>query len=135
MGGFTMAAFDETALKRLEALVSKSRSGSKLPATEALELKELKLLKSAAELAKGRAELATARRKMDDREKYRIGGIAIAAGLSSWTDAELKDGFAKLAASGPEQRSSLDRTAHADSGNVPHLPNQANGESEPARLF
>jgi hypothetical protein len=135
MGGFTMAAFDETALKRLEALVSKSRSGSKLPATEALELKELKLLKSAAELAKGRAELATARRKMDDREKYRIGGIAILAGLSSWTDAELKAGFDKLVGSGPEPISSSDQATHSVGGNTGHLPSQANGDTEPAGLF
>ncbi|OYV30483.1 MAG: hypothetical protein B7Z81_00325, partial [Acidocella sp. 20-61-6] len=63
-----MAGFDESALKRLEALVSKSKAGTKLPPTEALELKELKLLKSAAEIAKGRAEIAVAKRKIEDRE-------------------------------------------------------------------
>jgi hypothetical protein len=71
-----------------------------LPPTEALELKELKLLKSAAEIAKGRAEIAVAKRKIEDREKYRVGGLAVAAGLSAWTDAELKTAFASLVARG-----------------------------------
>jgi hypothetical protein len=97
-----MAGFDESALKRLEALVSKSKAGSKLPPTEALELKELKLLKSAAEIAKGRAEIAVAKRKIEDREKYRVGGLAVAAGLNAWTDEELKAAFASLMASGPK---------------------------------
>jgi hypothetical protein len=90
-----MAGFDESALKRLEALVSKSKAGTKLPPTEALELKELRLLKSAAEIAKGRAEIAVAKRKIEDREKYRIGGLAVAAGLSAWTDEDLKALFAR----------------------------------------
>lgn len=98
--GSKMAGFDESALKRLEELVSKSKAGPKLPPTEALELKELKLLKSAAEIAKGRAEIAVAKRKIEDREKYRVGGLAVAAGLNSWTDAELKAAFATLAANG-----------------------------------
>jgi hypothetical protein len=97
-----MAGFDESALKRLEALVSKSKAGTKLPPTEALELKELKLLKSAAEIAKGRAEIAVAKRKIEDREKYRVGGLAVAAGLNAWTDEELKAAFASLMASGPK---------------------------------
>ena len=95
-----MAGFDELALKRLEELVSKSKAGPKLPPTEALELKELKLLKSAAEIAKGRAEIAVVKRKIEDREKYRVGGLAVAAGLNTWTDAELKAAFATLAANG-----------------------------------
>jgi hypothetical protein len=95
-----MAGFDESALKRLEELVSKSKAGPKLPPTEALELKELKLLKSAAEIAKGRAEIAVAKRKIEDREKYRVGGLAVAAGLNTWTDEELKAAFATLAARG-----------------------------------
>jgi hypothetical protein len=93
-----MAGFDESALKRLEELVSKSKAGPKLPPTEALELKELKLLKSAAEIAKGRAEIAVAKRKIEDREKYRVGGLAVAAGLNAWSDAELKAAFASLVA-------------------------------------
>ena len=95
-----MAGFDESALKRLEELVSKSKAGPKLPPVEALELKELKLLKSAAEIAKGRAEIEVAKRKMKDREKYRVGGLAVEAGLSTWSDAELKTAFATLAANG-----------------------------------
>lgn len=92
-----MAGFDETALKRLEALVAKSKTGGKLPASEALELKELKLLRQAAEIAKSRAGIAVAKRKIEDREKYRVGGLAVAAGLSRWNDDELKGGFIMLA--------------------------------------
>ena len=91
-----MAGFDETALKRLEALVAKSKTGGKLPASEALALKELKLLRQAAEIAKSRAGLAVAKRKIEDREKYRVGGLAVTAGLSRWNDDELKGGFAML---------------------------------------
>lgn len=97
-----MAGFDESALKRLEELVSKSKAGPKLQPTEALELKELKLLKSAAEIAKGRAEIAVAKRKIEDREKYRVGGLAVTAGLNAWTDEELKAAFATLAARGKQ---------------------------------
>ena len=92
-----MAGFDESALKRLAELVSKSKAGPKLPPPEALELKELKLLKSAAEIAKGRAEIEVAKRKMKDREKYRVGGLAIEAGLGAWSDDDLKAAFATLA--------------------------------------
>jgi hypothetical protein len=95
-----MAGFDESALKRLEELVSRSKAGPKLPPTEALELKELKLLKSAAEIAKGRAEIEVAKRKMKDREKYRVGGLAIEAGLGAWSDGDLKVAFAGLVARG-----------------------------------
>jgi len=70
-----MAGFDESALKRLEELVSKSKAGPKLPPAEALELKELKLLKSAAEIAKSRAEIEVSKHKMKDREKY--GSVAL----------------------------------------------------------
>ncbi len=95
-----MAGFDESALKRLEELVSKSKAGPKLPPIEALELKELKLLKSAAEIAKGRAEIEVAKRKMKDREKYRVGGLAVEAGLGAWSDDDLKAAFATLVARG-----------------------------------
>lgn len=99
-----MAGFDESPLARLETLVAKARAGNKLPANEALELKELKLLKSVAEIAKKRAEIAVARRKIDDREKYRIGGLAVAAGLAGWSDDALKAAFAKLAAHGQTEK-------------------------------
>ena len=92
-----MAGFDEAALRRLEALAAKSKTGDKLPAPEALELKELKLLRQTAEIAKSRASIAVAKRKIEDREKYRVGGLAVTAGLSRWNDDELKGGFAMLA--------------------------------------
>ena len=71
-----MAGFDEAALQRLAALTAQAKAGAKLNAAAALELKELKLQKSAAALAKSRAQLAVARRKIEDREKYRLGGLA-----------------------------------------------------------
>jgi hypothetical protein len=108
-----MAGFDESALKRLEELVSKSKAGPKLPPTEVLELKELKLLKSAAEIAKGRAEIAVAKRKIEDREKYRVGGLAVAAGLNIWTDEELKAAFATLVARGNQHGADTGTEAEA----------------------
>jgi hypothetical protein len=97
LGRKSMAGFDETALRRLEELVARTKGANKLAATEALELKELKLLRQAAEIAKSRADIAVAKRKIEDREKYRVGGLAVAAGLSRWNDDELKGGFAMLA--------------------------------------
>lgn len=102
-----MAGFDESSLKRLETLVAQSKTGGRLPAAEALELKELKLLKSAAEIAKGRAEIAVARRKIEDREKYRVGGLAVGAGLSAWPEDLLKGGFAMLAALSDAEKANL----------------------------
>jgi hypothetical protein len=93
-----MTGFDEAALKRTQELTSKAKAGTKLSPAESLELKELKLLKAAAEIAKGRAEIAVAKRKIEDREKYRIGGLALAAGLNTWSDSALKVAFADLAA-------------------------------------
>ncbi len=121
-----MAGFDESALKRLEELVSKSKAGPKLPPAEALELKELKLLKSAAEIAKGRAEIEVAKRKMKDREKYRVGGLAIEAGLGAWSDDDLKAAFASLVA-----RVNLTGAAHNGSELAEHpATNQAGGQGE-----
>ena len=102
-----MAGFDEAALQRLEALATKSKTSGKLPANEALELKELKLLRQAAEIAKSRAGIAVAKRKIEDREKYRVGGLAVAAGLSRWNDDELRGGFVMLAGLADTARSEL----------------------------
>jgi hypothetical protein len=102
-----MKDFGETDLQRLEALVNKSKTTGKLPAAEALELKGLKLLRDEAELAKAKAKLAAERRKLDDRDKYRIGGLALGAGLSTWSDAELKGGFAMLASATADVRATL----------------------------
>ncbi len=62
---------------------------------------ELQDLKLAAEVAAGRAWLAVSRRKMVDRERYRIGALLYEAGLHTWSDDELKAYFAVLAAQGP----------------------------------
>ena len=117
-----MAGFDEMAMQRLAALTTQTRSGVKLSAAEALELKELKLQKTAAALAQSRAQLAVARRKLEDREKYRLGGLAFAAKLNDWPEAALKAGFAMLAAMSEVEKAAL---AERD---------QQRGEAAPAKL-
>ena len=102
-----MAGFDEAAMQRLAALTAQARSGVKLNAAEALEVKELKLQKSAAALAQSRAQLAVARRKIEDREKYRLGGLAFAAQLNGWPEDALRGGFAMLAAMSETEQAAL----------------------------
>ena len=102
-----MAGFDELAMQRLAALTTQARSGVKLTAAEALELKELKLQKTAAALAQSRAQLAVARRKLEDREKYRLGGLAFAARLNDWSEDALRAGFAMLAAMSETEQAAL----------------------------
>ena len=102
-----MAGFDEAGMDRLAELTSKVKAGLKLTAPEALEVKELKLLRAAAELAKGRAQLAVARRKIEDREKYRLGGLALAAKLNGWPEDALRGGFAMLAAMSASEQAAL----------------------------
>jgi hypothetical protein len=119
-----MATFDETALKRLEALTAKSKGGGKLAAIEALEFKELRLLRQAALITKSRIDITVARRKIEDREKYRVGGLAVAAGLSRWNDDELKGGFAMLAALSDTVKAELavKGKAATAAGRVPLVP-------------
>jgi hypothetical protein len=101
-----MAGFDEMAMERLAALTAKAKADVKLTAAEALELKELKLQKSMAAITLGRAQIAVARRKIEDREKYRIGGLALAK-LNGWPEDALKGGFAMLAALSEAEKAAL----------------------------
>jgi Conjugal transfer protein TraD len=102
-----MAGFDEASMERLAELTAKAKAGTKLTAAEALEVKELKLQKSMAEIAKDRAQIAVARRKIEDREKYRLGGLALAAKLNGWPEDALKGGFAMLAAMSEAEKTAL----------------------------
>ena len=110
------AALGEDALQRLEALAAKTRAGIRLTAGEALELRELRFLKAAARRAKERAAIAKARHQLEDRNKYRLGGLALAAGLKDWPDALLQAGFAWLAGLNDDEKAALRQTpAPADS--------------------
>ena len=100
------SVFNQAAEDRLKELLEK-RKRDKLTRAEVLEVRELQLLKAAAELAKKRAACAADRRKLDDRDKYRLGGFALAAGLKGWSDADLQAGFVFLAAMDAAQRAAL----------------------------
>ena len=100
------SVFNQAAENRLKELLEK-RKRDKLTRAEALEVRELQLLKAAAELAKKRAACAADRRKLADRDRYRLGGLALTAGLGGWPDAELRAGFAVLAAMDAAQRAAL----------------------------
>jgi len=117
-----MAGFDEVALQRLEALTAQVKAGAKLSAAAALELKELKLQKSAAALAQSRAQLAVARRKLEDREKYRLGGLAFAAQLNGWPEDALRGGFAMLAALHADEQAALAARGQQQAQAIPAKP-------------
>ena len=109
------SVFNQAAKDRFKELLEK-RKRDKLTRAEALEVRELQLLKAAAELAKKRAALAADCRKLADQDRYRIGGLALTAGLGGWSDAELRAGFAFLAAMDAAQRAALPPVAaNADS--------------------
>ena len=110
-----MSVFNQAAEDRLKELLEK-RKRDKLTRAEALEVRELQLLKAAAELAKKRAAIEQARRQLADQDRYRIGGLALTAGLGGWSAAELRAGFAFLAAMDAVQRAALPPVAaNADS--------------------
>jgi hypothetical protein len=117
-----MAGFDGENVDRLAALTAKSKAGVKLSTPEALELKELKLLKSAAAITLGRAQIAVARRKIEDREKYRIGGLALSAKLNGWAEDSLKGGFAMLAAMNEEEKATLAERGRQQGNAAPARP-------------
>ena len=85
----TPLTFDDTALRRLEALVAR-RKDAKLSAGEALDLKDLRVMKAEVQHARERAAIAEKRRRHEDRDKYWLGGLAFAAGLKDWPDNLLK---------------------------------------------
>ena len=124
------AALDEDALKRLEALTTKTRAGIRLSAGEALELRELRGLQADARRAGERAAIAKARRQLEDQTRYRLGGLALAAGLKDWPDALLQAGFAWLAGLNDDKKAALRQTpAQVDS------VAGANGAAKPALGF
>lgn len=102
----TPLTFDDTALRRLEALVARRKDGT-LSAGEALDLKDLRLLKAEVQHARERAAIAEKRRRHEDRDKYRLGGLALAAGLKDWPDDLLAVGFAYLAGLSDREKAAL----------------------------
>ena len=110
-----VSVFNQAAEDRLKELLEKRKRG-KLTRAEALEVRELQLLKAKARQAKEEAAIAQARRQLADQDRYRIGGLALAAGLGGWSAADLRAGFAFLAAMDAVQRAALPPVAaNADS--------------------
>lgn len=109
----TPLTFDDTALQRLEALVARRKDGT-LSAGEALDLKDLRVMKDEARNVERRAANAEKRRRHEDRDKYRLGGLALAAGLKDWLDNLLTAGFAYLAGLSDREKAAL-LQRHADS--------------------
>ncbi|MCT6565642.1 hypothetical protein N4296_13895 [Staphylococcus aureus] len=132
-----MSVFNQAAENRLKELLEK-RKRDKLTRAEALEVRELQLLKDKARQAKEGAAIAQARRKLADQDRYRIGGFAITAGLGGWSDAELRAGFAFLAAMDAAQRAALlPVAANADGkagGDAVAPPAQAHAEPMAAAM-
>lgn len=102
----TPLTFDDTALRRLEALVARRKDGT-LSAGEALDLKDLRVMKDEARNVERRAAIAEKRRRHEDRDKYRLGGLALAAGLKDWPDNLLTAGFAYLAGLSDREKAAL----------------------------
>ena len=102
----TPLTFDDTALRRLEALVARRKDGT-LSAGEALDLKDLRVMKAEVRHARERAAIAEKRRRHEDRDKYRLGGLALAAGLKDWPDNLLTAGFTRLAGLSDREKAAL----------------------------
>ena len=98
--------FNQAAEDRLKELLEK-RTRDKLTGEEALEVRALRLLKDKARQAKEGAAIEQARRRLADRERYRLGDLVLAAGLGGWSKEDLRDGFASLAAMDTAQRAAL----------------------------
>ena len=101
-----VSIFNQAAEDRLKELLGK-RKGDKLTDDEALQVRQLRLLKDKARQAKEGAAIEQARRRLADRDKYRLGGFALAAGLKGWSDADLQAGFVFLAAMDAARRAAL----------------------------
>ena len=108
--------FSDADKERLKALEQQKKDGHELTEHESLEARVLRLRRSTAWQAKERAALERAQRQCVDRDRYRLGGLALAAGLGGWSEAELQAGFAFLAAMDAAQRAALPPVAaNADS--------------------
>ena len=101
-----LAVFDDTALRRLEALTAR-RKTAKLSAEEDLDLREMRNRRAMARQAAEAAAIAEKRRQQEDRDKYRLGGLALAAGLKDWPDNLLTAGFAYLAGLSDREKAAL----------------------------
>ena len=101
-----LAVFDDTALRRLEALTAR-RKTAKLSADENLDLREMRNRRAMARQAAEAAANAEKRRRHEDRDKYRLGGLALAAGLKDWPDDLLAVGFAYLAGLSDREKAAL----------------------------
>ncbi|MCA7121226.1 MAG: hypothetical protein LGL72_17935 [Acidibrevibacterium sp.] len=135
-----MSVFNQAAEDQLKELLEK-RKRDKLTRAEALEVRELQLLKAKARQAKEGAAIAQARRKLADQDRYRIGGFALTAGLGGWSEAELRAGFAFLAAMDAAQRAELppvaanaDSKAGGDAVAAPAMPASASMSHESRRF-
>ena len=120
--------FDDTALQRLEALTAKRKDGT-LSAGEALDLKDLRVMKDEARNVERRAANAEKRRRHEDRDKYRLGDLAFDAGLRGWPDNLLTAGFAYLAGLSDREKAALlqrhansNATAGAEAGSGSGTP-------------
>ena len=102
----TPLTFDDTALRRLEALVAKEKD-AKLSAEEDLDLREMRNQRAMARQAAEAAAIAEKRRRHEDRDKYRLGGLALAAGLKDWPDNLLTAGFTRLAGLSDREKAAL----------------------------
>ena len=102
----TPLTFDDTALRRLEALTAR-RKTAKLSAEEDLDLREMRNRRAMARQAAEAAAIAEKRRQQEDRDKYRLGGLALAAGLKDWPDDLLAVGFAYLAGLSDREKAAL----------------------------
>ena len=78
---------------RLRHLATKST----LTNLERLELDDLLLRQSSLRIAKQRTGVAGSRRKLENRLKFRLGALALQAGLANWSDDELLGVFAAAA--------------------------------------
>ena len=78
---------------RLRHLATKST----LTSLERLELDDLLLRQSSLRISKQRTGVAGSRRKVENRIKFRLGALALQAGLADWSDDELRGVFAAAA--------------------------------------
>ena len=82
-----------------------------LTSLERLELDDLLLRQSSLRIAKQRTGVAGSRRKVENRLKFRLGALALQAGLADWSDDELRGVF-----SAASRLTTTQRAKYADDG-------------------